>query len=123
MYTLKRALHDIYKKRPFKQKAIIAFFENKADNTDDFIEYMTNKNINYFYSHWYILSARRYKQHFMRIVEFLIEEHIKNMTYFDFIKAIQPQTIANLMVDTQPIQADLGKIFLLKPRYVGESNV
>lgn len=123
MYTLKHALYDIYEKRPFKQKAIIAFFENKADNTDDFMEYMTNKNINYFYSHWYILSARRYKQHFMRIVEFLIKEHIKNMTCFDFIKAIQPQTIANLMVDTQPIQADLGKIFLLKPRYVGESNV
>ena len=48
MYTLKRALYDIYEKRPFKQKAIIAFFENKADNTDDFMEYMTNKNINYF---------------------------------------------------------------------------
>lgn len=113
MYTLKCALHDIYKKRSFKQKAVIKFFEDKADNTDDFMEYMTNKNknINYFYSHWYILSARRYKQHFMRIVEFLIKERIKNMTCFDFIKAIQPQTIANLMVDTQPIQVDLGKIF------------
>lgn len=38
MYTLKRALHDIYKKRPFKQKAVIEFFENKVDNTDDFMD-------------------------------------------------------------------------------------
>ena len=123
MYTLKRALYDIYEKRPFKQKAIIAFFENKADNTNDFMEYMTNKNINYFYSHWYILSARRYKQHFMRIVEFLIKEHIKNMAYFDFIKAVQPQMVANSIVNIQPVKANLGKIFSLKPRYVGEHNV
>ena len=123
MYTLKCALHDIYKKRPFKQKAVIKFFEDKVDNTDDFMDYMMNKDINYFYSHWYILSARRYKQHFMRIVEFLIKEHIKNMTYFDFIKAVQPQMVANSIVNIQPIQANLGKIFSLKPRYVGESNV
>ena len=123
MYTLKRALYDIYEKRPFKQKAIIAFFESKAENTDDFMDYMMNKDINYFYSHWYILSARRYKQHFMRIVEFLIKEHIKNMTYFDFIKAVQPQMVANSIVNIQPVQANLGKIFSLKPRYVGEYNV
>ena len=122
MYTLKHALHDIYKKRLFKRKAVIEFFEDKVDNTDDFMEYMTNKNINYFYSHWYILSARRYKQHFMRIIEFLAKEYIKN-AYFDFIKVVQPQMVANLMVDTQPIQADLGKIFLLKPQYIGELNV
>ena len=118
MYTLKRALHDIYKKRTFKQKAVIKFFEDKVDNTDDFINYMMNKDINYFYSHWYTLSARRYKQYFMKIFKYLVKD-----AYFDFIKVIQPQTVANLMVDTQPIQADLGKIFLLKPRYVGESNV
>lgn len=123
MYTLKRALYDIYKKRPFKRKAVIAFLEDEVDNTNDFMEYMTNKNINYFYSHWYILSARRYKQHFMRIVEFLVKEYITKMTYFDFIKVVQPQTVANLIVDTQPIQADLGKIFLLKPQYIGEHNV
>lgn len=110
MYTLKRALHDIYKKRPFKQKAVIEFFENKVDNTDDFMDYMMNKDINYFYSHWYTLSARRYKQYFMKIFKSLVKERIKEV-YFDFIKAIQPQTVANLMVDTQPIQADLGKIF------------
>lgn len=123
MYTLKCALHDIYKKRPFKRKAVIEFFEDKVDNTDDFMEYMTNKNINYFYSHWYILSARRYKQHFMRIIEFLIKEHIKNMTYFDFTKAVQPQMVANSIVNIQPVQANLGKIFSLKPRYVGKHNV
>lgn len=123
MYTLKRALYDIYKKRPFKQKAIIAFFKDEADNTDDFMEYMTNKNINYFYSHWYILSARRYKQHFMRIVEFLIKEHIKNMAYFDFIKAVSPQMVANSIVNIQPVQVNLGKIFSLKPQYAGEYNV
>lgn len=122
MYTLKRALYDIYKKRPFKRKAVIAFLEDEVDNTNDFMEYMTNKNINYFYSHWYILSARRYKQHFMRIIEFLAKEHIKN-AYFDFIKVVQPQMVANLMVDTQSIQADLGKIFLLKSQYIGEHNV
>lgn len=122
MYTLKRALYDIYKKRPFKRKAVIAFLEDEVDNTNDFMEYMTNKNINYFYSHWYILSARRYKQHFMRIIEFLAKEHIKN-AYFDFIKVVQPQMVANLMVDTQLIQADLGKIFLLKSQYIGEHNV
>lgn len=122
MYTLKRALYDIYKKRPFKRKVVIAFLEDEVDNTNDFMEYMTNKNINYFYSHWYILSARRYKQHFIRIVEFLVKEHIKN-AYFDFIKVVQPQMVANLMVDTQLIQADLGKIFLLKPQYIGEHNV
>ena len=59
----------------------------------------------------------------MRIVEFLIKEHIKNMTHFDFIKAIQPQMVANSIVNIQPIQANLGKIFSLKPRYVGEHNV
>lgn len=123
MYTLKRALYDIYKKRPFKQKAIIAFFKDEADNTDDFMEYMINKNINYFYSHWYILSARRYKQHFMRIVEFLIKEHIKNMAYFDFIKAVSPQMVANSIVNIQPVQVNLGKIFSLKPQYAGEYNV
>ena len=123
MYTLKRALYDIYEKRPFKQKAVIKFFEDKVDNTDDFMDYMMNKDINYFYSHWYTLSARRYKQHFMRIVEFLIKEHIKNMTYFDFIKAIQPQMVANSIVNIQPVQANLGKIFSLKSRYVGEHNV
>ena len=122
MYTLKRALHDIYKKRPFKQKAVIEFFENKVDNTDDFMDYMMNKDINYFYSHWYTLSARRYKQYFMKIFKSLVKERIKDV-YFDFIKAIQPQIVANLMVDTQPIQADLGKIFLLKPQYIGEHNV
>ena len=114
MYTLKCALHDIYKKRSFKQKAVIKFFEDKVDNTDDFMDYMMNKDINYFYSHWYILSARRYKQHFMRIVEFLAKEYIKN-AYFDFIKAIQPQMVANSIVNIQPIQANLGKIFSLKP--------
>ena len=110
MYTLKRALHDIYKKRPFKQKAVIEFFENKVDNTDDFMDYMMNKDINYFYSHWDTLSTRRYKQYFMKIFKSLVKERIKDV-YFDFIKAIQPQTVANLMVDTQPIQADLGKFF------------
>ena len=122
MYTLKRALRDIYKKRPFKQKAVIEFFEDKVDNTDDFMDYMMNKDINYFYSHWYTLSARRYKQYFMKIFKSLVKERIKDV-YFDFIKAIQPQIVANLMVDTQPIQADLGKIFLLKPQYIGEHNV
>lgn len=122
MYTLKRALHDIYKKRPFKRRVVIAFLEDEVDNTNDFMEYMTNKNINYFYSHWYILSARRYKQHFMRIVEFLVKERIKN-GFFDFIKVMQPQMVANLIVNTQPIQADLRKIFSLKPQYIGEYNV
>lgn len=122
MYTLKCALHDIYKKRLFKQKAVIEFFEDKVDNTDDFMDYMMNKDINYFYSHWDTLSARRYKQYFMKIFKSLVREHIKD-AYFDFIKVIQPQTVANLMVDTQPIQADLGKIFLLKPQYIREHNV
>lgn len=123
MYTLKCALYDIWQQRFIKQKMINAFFEDEIDNTDDFMAYMSDEIINYFYSHWKTMSARRYKQYFMRIVESLVKERIKNMAYFDFIKAVQPQTVANLIVDIQPIQADLGKIFLLKPQYIGGHNV
>ena len=115
MYTLKSVLRDIYKERPFRKKKIKEFFEDETDNTDDFMDYMTNKDINYFYSHWYTLSARRYEQYFMKIFKSLVRERTKD-AYFNFIKAIQPQTIANLMVNTQPIQADLGKIFSLKSK-------
>ena len=45
------------------------------------------------------------------------------MAYFDFIKAVQPQMVANSIVNIQSVQANLGKIFSLKPRYVGEHNV
>lgn len=123
MYTLKRALYDIWQQRFIKRKMIKAFFEDEIDNTDDFMAYMSDEMINHFYSHWKTMSARRYKQHFMRIVESLIKERIKNMAYFDFVKAVQPQMVANLMIDTQPIQADLGKIFLLKSQYIGGHNV
>ena len=122
MYTLKCALYDIWQQRFIKRKMIKAFFEDEIDNTDDFMVYMSDEMINYFYSHWKTMSARRYKQHFMRIVESLVKERIKNAC-FDFIKVIQPQTVANLIVDIQPIQADLGKIFLLKPQYIGGHNV
>lgn len=123
MYTLKRALYDIWQQRFIKQKTINTFFEDEIDNTDDFMAYMSDEMINYFYGHWKTMSARRYKQYFMRIVESLIKKRIKNMAYFDFIKAVQPQMVANLMIDTQPIQADLGKIFLLKPQCIGGHNV
>ena len=123
MYTLKRALYDIWQQRFIKQKTIKAFFEDEIDNTDDFMAYMNDEMINYFYSHWKTMSARRYKQFFMRIVEFLVKEYIKNAAYLNFIKAVQPQMVANLIVDTQPIQADLGKIFLSKPQYIGGHNV
>lgn len=122
MYTLKHALYDIWQQRFVKQKMINAFFEDEIDNTDDFMIYMSNETINYFYSHWKTMSARRYKQYFIRIVESLVKKHIKN-AYFDFIKAVQPQMVANLIVDTQPIQANLGKIFLSKPQYIGGHNV
>ena len=123
MYTLKRALYDIWQQRFIKQKTINAFFEDEIDNTDDFMTYMSNEMINYFYSHWKTISARRYKQFFMRIIEFLAKEHVEKAAYFDFIKAVQPQMIANLIVNTQPIQANLGKIFLSKPQYIGGHNV
>lgn len=123
MYTLKCALYDIWQQRFIKQKMINAFFEDEIDNTDDFMTYMSDKMINYFYIHWKAMSARRYKQFFMRIVKFLVKKHIDNIAYFNFIKAVQPQMIANSIVNIQPIQADLGKIFLLKPQYIGGHNV